>query len=140
MAKNSQNLNRYEAELYKQLTAIMSAEKLKFPELLPALVENVPDKTSEEYLKTLKKEHMKYRRSSLSMEEVFKMLEIARWSLSFSVDGKPINLANYVVDIDGKFHRIRFTDFMIICEMFNIQLEWGRTPDRAPETIGIPEL
>lgn len=133
MAKNSQQLNRYEEVLYKQLTEIMSTEKKKFPEFLPALVDNVPTDNTE-YLKTLKKEHMKYRRSSLSMEEVFKMLKIANWRLAFSLDDKPVDLSNYVVDIDGKFHRIRFTDFMIMCEMFNITIEWLKDTDRASDS------
>lgn len=126
MAEDLKKLNKYEVSLNKELTAIMLAEKMKFPAFLEVFSDSIPDKSSEEYLKLLKKEQMKYRRSSLSMEEVFKMLELAGWELVFTSNNKPIKLKNYVTNIKGSNHRIRFTDFMIMCEMFGIKMKWQK--------------
>ena len=131
MAEDIKNLNKYEKALNKELTAIMEAEKLKFPAFLAVFSDSVPDKGSDEYMKLLKKEQMKYRRSSLSMEEVFKMLEIAGWELTFSIENKPIKLKHFVTNIKGVNYRIRFTDFMIMCEMFGVKMRWAKKLNRT---------
>ncbi len=131
MAEDIKKLNKYEVALNKELTAIMEAEKMKFPAFLSVFSKSVPDKGSDEYMKLLKKEQMKYRRSSLSMEEVFKMLEIAGWELLFILNDKPVKLKHFVTNIKGSNHRIRFTDFMIICEMFGVQMKWAKKVDRT---------
>lgn len=131
MAEDIKNLNKYEIALNKELTAIMEAEKMKFPAFLEVFSDSVPDKGSDEYMKLLKKEQMKYRRSSLSMEEVFNMLKIAGWELSFTVNNKPIELKHLVTRINGSNYRIRFTDFMIMCEMFGIKIAWAKKVDRT---------
>ncbi len=131
MAEDIKNLNKYEKALNKELTAIMEAEKMKFPAFLTVFSDSVPDKGSDEYMKLLKKEQMKYRRSSLSMEEVFKMLEIADWELTFTLENKPIKLKHFVTNIKGSNHRIRFTDFMIMCEMFGVKMKWSRKSHRT---------
>lgn len=131
MAEDIKNLNKYEIALNKELTAIMEAEKIKFPAFLEVFSDSVPDKGSDEYMKLLKKEQMKYRRSSLSMEEVFKMLEIAGWELTFTLENKPIKLKHFVTNIKGSNHRIRFTDFMIMCEMFGVKMKWSKKSDRT---------
>ena len=109
----------------------MEAEKMKFPAFLEVFSDSVPDKGSDEYMKLLKKEQMKYRRSSLSMEEVFKMLEIAGWELTFTLENKPIKLKHFVTNSNGSNYRIRFTDFMIMCEMFGVKMKWSKKPDRT---------
>jgi len=131
MAEDIKNLNKYEKSLNKELTAIMEAEKMKFPAFLSVFCDSVPDKGSDEYMKLLKKEQMKYRRSSLSMEEVFKMLEIAGWELTFTLENKPVKLKHFVTNIKGNNHRIRFTDFMIVCEMFGVKMTWTKKVDRT---------
>ena len=110
----------------------MSIEKIKFPAVLPALVSNVPEPNTPDYLKVLKKEHMKYRWSSFSMEEVSAILSRFGWEIIYTCNGKHIVLSDYVVKIKGEHPRIRFTDFMIICELFNIQMKWQKSTDRTP--------
>lgn len=138
MAEDINRLNKYETVLYQQLTSILEAEKMKFPSFLHIFTDEIPDKKSEDYLKLLKKKQMKLRRANLSMEQVFKMLELAGWELSFSFKGKPIKLNDYVTVINGKNHEIRFTDFMVICELFNIDITWGKIADRASKTNAKP--
>ena len=128
MAKDIENLNKYEIELNKRFTEIMETEGVKFPVFLPALIENAPDKASPEYLKILKKEHMKYRRASLTLEEVVKMLNIVQWKLQFSLDNKPIEVIDVLKLNENEKIRIRFTDFMYICELFNIKINWVKSP------------
>lgn len=124
MAQDIEKLNKYEIALNKQLSDIMETEGVKFPVFLPALVNALPEKSSPDYLKVLKKEHMKYRRSSLTMEEVLKMLNIVGWKLCFSLDNKPIELTSILTLTENNKVRIRFTDFMFICELFNIKIDW----------------
>ena len=131
MAEDIKNLSKYDIQLNKEITNLMSIEKIKFPSVLPALVDNVPEPNTEEFLKVLKKEHMKYRRSSFSMEEVSKILNRFHWEIIYTCNGKPIVLSDYVVTINGINPRIRFTDFMIICELFNIKMKWQKSTDRT---------
>ena len=65
------------------------------------------------------------------MEEVFKMLEIAGWELTFSIENKPIKLKHFVTNIKGVNYRIRFTDFMIMCEMFGVKMRWAKKLNRT---------
>ena len=132
MAEDIKNLSKYDIQLNKEITDLMSIEKIKFPAVLPALVSSVPESDSPEYLKVLKKEHMKYRRSSFSMEEISAILNRFGWEIIYTCNGKQIVLSDYVVKINGIHPRIRFTDFMIICELFNIQMKWQKSTDRTP--------
>lgn len=131
MAEDIKNLSKYDIELNKEVTNLMSIEKIKFPAVLPALVDKLPEPNTPEFLKVLKKEHMKYRRSSFSMEEVSNILNKFGWEIIYTNNGKPIVLSDYVVKIKGVSPRIRFTDFMIICELFNIQMKWRKKCDRG---------
>ncbi len=127
MAKDIENLNKYEIELNKQLSNIMEIEKKKFSYFLSVFSDDIPsDKSSAEYLKILKKEQMKFRRSSLSMKEVFSMLDLVDYEIVFTLNNTPVKLEHYITVIDGSSYRIRFTDFMIMCEMFNIKLNWHK--------------
>lgn len=122
MAKKEKN-KTYEEILHDELKNIMESKKIKFPVFLEALVDSVPvEKT--EYLKTLKKEHMKYVRSNFTMKEVFKMLELVGWGLKFTLDNKPVNMSKYIAYMGDKEIKIRFTDFMAVCDMFDIKIEW----------------
>ena len=131
MAEDIKNLSKYDKELNKEITNLMSIEKIKFPSVLPALVNSMPEPNTEEFLKVLKKEHMKYRRSSFSMEEVSAILSRFNWEIIYTCNGKQIVLSDYVVKINGIHPRIRFTDFMIICELFNIKMKWQKSTDRT---------
>ncbi len=136
MAKDIENLSKYEKRLNKEITNLMSIEKIKFPAVLPALVNDLPS-DNDEYLKILKKQHMKYRRSSFSMEEISSILNRFNWEIIYTCNDKPIELSDYVVKINGVSPRIRFTDFMIICELFCINMKWQKKSDRTPQSDSV---
>lgn len=137
MAEDIKNLSKYDRILNKEITNLMSTEKIKFPAVLPALVDKLPEANSDDFLKVLKKEHMKYRRSSFSMEEVSNILNRFGWEIIYTCNGKQITLSDYVVKINGVSPRIRFTDFMIICELFNINMKWQKKSNRTPQNDSV---
>ena len=76
MAKDKLKMNKYEIELSEMLSDIMKQEEVNFSTFLPVLVDKVPEKSSSEYFKILKKEQMKLRRGSLSVQELHYMLDV----------------------------------------------------------------
>ena len=56
------------------------------------------------------------------------MLNIVQWKLQFSLDNKPIKVKDVLKLNENKKIRIRFTDFMYICELFNIKINWVKSP------------
>ena len=54
MAEDIKNLSKYDIELNKEVTNLMSIEKIKFPAVLPALVDKLPEPNTPEFLKVLK--------------------------------------------------------------------------------------
>lgn len=120
---NKEENKTYEEILHDELKNIMEFKKIKFPVFLEALVDSVPVE-KEEYLKTLKKEHMKYVRSNFTMKEVFEMLELVGWTLKFTLNNKPVKMNKYITYMGDKEIKIRFTDFMAMCDMFDIKIEW----------------
>ena len=131
MAKDKDNLNKYEIELCKMITDIMKQEEVNFSVFLPELVDNVPEKSSAEYFKILKKEQMKLRRGSLSVEEVHRMLNMIGWDFQLILKDKPVEIAKYSLD-----DKVRFTDLMRVSELLNIKINWVKTTDGTiPSTI-----
>lgn len=120
---NKEKNKTYEERLHDEFENIMKQEKIKFPVFLKALVDDIP-KEKTEYLKTLKKQHMKYVRSNFSMKEVFEMLELVGYKLSFALKNKPVEMSKYIAYMGEDEIKIRFTDFMAICDMFDIKIEW----------------
>ena len=109
----------------------MKQEEVKFSVFLPELVDNVPEKSSTEYFKILKKEQMKLRRGSLSVEEVHRMLNMIGWDFQLILKDKPVEIAKYSLD-----DKVRFTDLMRVSELLNIKINWVKTTDGTiPSTI-----
>ena len=79
MAEDMNKLNKYETELYNKLSEIMKQEEVNFAKFLPVFVDKIPVKSSPEYFKVLKKEQMKLRRASFSLQQVHDMLELVNW-------------------------------------------------------------
>ncbi len=126
VAEDKSKMNKYEIALCEQLSKIMAKEEVNFSVFLPVLVDKVPPKSEKEYYKVLKKEQMKLRRGSLSIEEVYNMLNIIGWQFKLTLDGKEIKLKKLSLD-----EKVRFTDLMRICELLEINITWDKTTDRA---------
>lgn len=121
MANDKDKMNKYEIVLNEQLGKIMKQEEVNFSVFLPVLVDYVPPKSEPEYFKILKKEQMKYRRGSLSVEELHKMLNIIGWDFYLELDGKSIDIVKYSLD-----DKVRFTDLMRVCELLNIKINFKK--------------
>lgn len=121
MANDKDKMNRFELALSEQLAKIMAEEEVNFSVFLPVLVDYVPPKSEPEYFKILKKEQMKYRRGSLSVEELHKMLNIIGWDFYLELNGKPVDIIRYSLD-----DKVRFTDLMRICELINIKIRYKK--------------
>ena len=126
VAEDKLKMNKYEIALCEQLSDIMAKEEVSFSVFLPVLVDKVPPKSEKEYYKVLKKEQMKLRRGSLSIEEVYNMLNIIGWKFVLTLENKEINLKKFSLD-----EKVRFTDLMRICELLGINIKWIKTRDRA---------
>ena len=126
VAEDKLKMNKYEIAFCEQLSDIMAKEEVNFSVFLPVLVDKVPPKSEKEYYKVLKKEQMKLRRGSLSVEEVHNMLKIIGWKFVLTLENKEINLKKFSLD-----EKVRFTDLMRICELLGINIKWFKTCDRA---------
>ena len=126
VAEDKLKMNKYEIALCEQLSDIMAKEDVNFSVFLPVLVDEVPPKSDKEYYKVLKKEQMKLRRGSLSIEEVNNMLNIIGWQFKLALNGKEIKLKKLSL-----YEKVRFTDLTRICELLGINITWGKTCDRA---------
>lgn len=125
MAEDKEKMNKYETELCETLSEIMKQEEKNFSVFLPVLVDKVPEKSSAEYFKVLKKEQMKLRRGSLSVQELHDMLNIIGWEFKLSLNNKPIELVKYSLD-----EKVRFTDLMRVAELLGINITYEKLPDR----------
>ena len=119
MAIDKENLNKYETWLCETLSDIMKKEEVNFSTFLQVLVEKVPEKSSKEYFKILKKEQMKLRRGSLSLQEVHNMLNVIGWEFKLFLNNTPITLKKYSLE-----YRIRFADFVGIAELMGIKIKF----------------
>ncbi|MCM1266201.1 MAG: hypothetical protein NC200_08395 [Candidatus Gastranaerophilales bacterium] len=129
MAEDKAKLNRFENGICETLSNIMKQEEVNFSVFLPVLVDEVPEKSSPEYFKILKKEQMKLRRGSLSIQELHDILNIIGWEFKLTLDNKPINLVKYSLD-----EKVRFTDLMRISELLGIKIIYSKKVDRTPKT------
>ncbi len=128
MAIDKENLNKYETWLCETLSDIMKKEEVNFSTFLQVLVEKVPEKSSKEYFKILKKEQMKLRRGSLSLQEVHNMLNVIGWEFKLFLNNTPITLKKYSLE-----YRIRFADFVGIAELMGIKIKFEKTANRTAE-------
>ena len=126
MAEDMNKLNKYETELYNKLSEIMKQEEVNFAKFLPVFVDKIPVKSSPEYFKVLKKEQMKLRRASFSLQQVHDMLELVNWEFKLSLDNKPIELKKYALE-----YKIRFADLMGIAELMGINITFAKKGDRG---------
>ena len=126
MTNNKDTLTKYELKLYEQLEDIMIAEDIYFSAFLPVLVDEVPPKSNPDYYKVLKKEQMKLRRASFTVEEVHYMLAHIGWEFVVMNKLKPIDITKLDVG-----ERVRFTDLMKVCDMFGFRIDFNKKPDRG---------
>ncbi len=126
MAEDKQKMNKYETELCESLTDIMKQEEVNFSVFLPVLVGEVPEKSSAEYFKVLKKEQMKLRRGSLSVQEVHDMLKVIGWKFKLTLNGKPIELVKYSLD-----EKVRFTELVRVAELIGVNVNFEKITDRT---------
>lgn len=119
MAEDKQKMNKYEIELSKTLLGIMREEEVNFSVFLQVLVGDVPEKSSPEYIKILKREQMKLRRGSLSIQELHDMLEVIGWEFKLTLNNNPIKLVKYSLD-----DKVRFTDLMRIAELMGVKISY----------------
>ena len=117
MAEDKQKMNKYEIELSDKLSMIMRKQEVNFSVFLPVLVEKVPEKSSSEYFKLLKREQMKLRRGSLSVQELHDMLGVIGWEFILTLDNKRIDLVKYSLD-----DKVRFTDLMRVAELLGLTI------------------
>ena len=122
MDNKVKNQAYYEGVLKDELGQIMKEKKVKFPVFLEALVPDIAEKSKEDQLKILKKEYMKYTRACLTAQEVFGMLKLVDMKLVFTLNNKPIDINQYL--IESYDNKIRFTDLMAVADMFNIKVEF----------------
>ena len=104
----------------------MKQEEVNFAKFLPVFVDKIPVKSSPEYFKVLKKEQMKLRRASFSLQQVHDMLELVNWEFKLSLDNKPIELKKYALE-----YKIRFADLMGIAELMGINITFAKKGDRG---------
>lgn len=126
MAEDKQKMNNYEIELSETLYEIMRQEEVNFSIFLPVLVKKVPEKSSPEYFKLLKREQMKLRRGSLSVQELHDMLEVIGWEFILTLDNKRIDLVKYSLD-----DKVRFTDLMRVAELIGLNITYNKKGDRT---------
>ncbi len=126
MAIDKEKLNKYEKRLCNELSDIMKREEVKFSRFLPLLVKEVPEKSSEEYFKILKKQQMKLRRGSLSLQEVHDILDVMGWEFKLLLNGTPIKLKKYSLEF-----RIRFADLIGIAELMGMEVKFAKKADRT---------
>lgn len=129
MAEDKQKMNKYEIELSETLSDIMKQEEVNFSIFLPVLVGDVPEKSSAEYFKILKKEQMKLRRGSLSVQELHDMLDVIGWEFKLTLNNKPVELVKYSLD-----EKVRFTDLMRVAELIGLNIKYSQKADRTPKT------
>lgn len=129
MAEDKQKMNKYEIELSETLSDIMKQEEVNFSVFLPVLVDVVPEKSSPEYFKILKKEQMKLRRGSLSVQELHDMLDVIGWEFKLTLNNKPVELVKYSLD-----DKVRFTDLMRVAELIGLNITYSKKADRTPQT------
>lgn len=129
MAEDKQKMNKYETELCKTITDIMKQEEVNFSVFLPVLVDEVPEKSSAEYFKVLKKEQMKLRRGSLSVQELHDMLKVIGWKFKLTLNNKPIELVKYSLD-----EKVRYTDLMRVCELMGANIDFEKITDKTTPT------
>ena len=123
MAEDKQKMNKYEIELSETLSNIMKKEEVNFSVFLSVLVDKVPEKSSPEYFKILKKEQMKLRRGSLSVQELHDMLRIVGWEFKIILNNKPVELVKYSLD-----DKVRFTDLMRVSELLGCTITYRKAP------------
>lgn len=121
MAEDKQKMNKYEIELSDKLSMIMRKQEVNFSAFLPVLVEKVPKKSSSEYFKLLKREQMKLRRGSLSVQELHDMLGVIGWEFILTLDNKRIDLVKYSLD-----DKVRFTDLMRVAELLGLTITYDK--------------
>lgn len=121
MAEDKQKMNKYEIELSDKLSMIMRKQEVNFSVFLPVLVEKVPEKSSSEYFKLLKREQMKLRRGSLSVQELHDMLGVIGWEFILTLDNKRIDLVKYSLD-----DKVRFTDLMRVAELLGLTITYDK--------------
>ena len=129
MAEDKKKMNTYEIQLSETLSDIMKQEDVNFSVFLPVLVDKVPEKSSEDYFKVLKKEQMKLRRGSLSVQELHDMLKILGWEFRLTLNNKPLELVKYSLD-----DKVRFTDLMRVAELIGISIKYAKKGDRTTST------
>jgi len=129
MAEDKQKMNKYEIELSETLSDIMKQEEVNFSVFLPVLVDVVPEKSSPEYFKILKKEQMKLRRGSLSVQELHDMLDVIGWEFKLTLNNKPVELVKYSLD-----DKVRFTDLMRVSELIGLNIKYSKRPHRMAES------
>lgn len=127
--KNGKQLNRFELKLQKDIENIMLENDVKFSVFLPVLRDDMPeDKSSNEYKNKHKAEYLKQLRASYSVDEVKKMLEVLGYKLTLMLANKEIKPVKYGLD-DIK---VKYTDFMTVCELLGVIIEWVKIPHREP--------
>lgn len=131
MAEDKAKLNRFENDLCETISSIMKQEEVNFSVFLPALVDEVPEKSSQEYFKILKKEQMKLRRGSLSIQELHDLLGVIGWEFHLTLNNKPLELIKYALD-----DKVRFTDLMRISELLGINITYSKKADRSVTSEG----
>lgn len=127
MAEDKQKMNKYEIELSDKLSMIMRKQEVNFSVFLPVLVEKVPEKSSSEYFKLLKREQMKLRRGSLSVQELHDMLGVIGWEFILTLDNKRIDLVKYSLD-----DKVRFTDLMRVAELLGLTITYDKKRSIEP--------
>lgn len=126
MAEDKLKMNKYEIELSETLSDIMKKEEVNFSIFLPVLVGEVPEKSSAEYFKILKREQMKLRRGSLSVQELHDMLNVIGWEFTLTLNNKPVELVKYSLD-----DKVRFTDLMRVAELIGLNITYSKKSDRG---------
>ena len=120
-------LNRLEHLLQAKLDSLMYEEGVKFTIFLPVLrPHDLPvDTKSQEYKNKHKTEYLKHLRASFSLEEIVKILKVLNYELKLTLDNKAIRLKK--IKLPDEDIKIRYTDFMAICELLGVNIEWLKT-------------
>lgn len=127
--KNGKQLNRLELKLQKDVEDIMAKNDVKFSAFLPVLRDDLPEnKSSNEYKNKHKAEYLKQLRASYSVVEIKKMLDVLDYDLVLKLNKNVITPLSYELIENIK---IKYTDFMAVCELLGITIEWIKKVDRT---------